>query len=204
MPRTLAWLGNALMRANAVEAMDDLFRRALLLHPTDFMLNFDYAYALEAVERWDEAVRYYHRALTIRPKNGGIWRRLGVALRTMDDVAGSLGALDQSINYQPDYAPTWVDLGLTRAYGKDLAGSIAAYRRAITLDPDMAIAHCHLGRALQSWGSLSEALIELQSGHDLGIRNPRWSYPSEQWIADCRRLLDERKTRPRSPGRTPG
>ncbi len=204
MPRTLAWLGHALMRANSVEAMDDVFRRALLLHPTDFMLNFDYAYMLQAVERWEEAVRYYHRALTIRPKNAGIWRRLGVALRTMHDVAGSLDALDQSINYQPDYAPIWVDLGLTRAQGKDLAGSIAAYRKAITLDSDLAIAHCHLGLALQSGSFLSEALIELQRGHELGLRNPMWSYPSQQWIDDCRQLLSERKTRPTSPWRTPG
>jgi tetratricopeptide (TPR) repeat protein len=192
------------MRANAIEAMDDVFRRALLLHPTDFMLNFDYAYMLEAAERWDEAVRYYHRALTIRPKNGGIWRCLGVALRELDDVSGSLDALDQSINYQPDHAPIWVELGLTRAQGKDLAGSIAAYRRAIILDPDLATAHCSLGRALRTGGFLSEALIELQMGHDLGIRNPRWSYPSQQWIEECRRLLDERKSRPTTPWRTPG
>ncbi len=204
LPRTLAWLGNALMRANAVEDMDDVFRRALLLHPTDFMLNFDYALTLETARRWEEAVRYYHRALTIRPTNGGIWRRLGMALRAMGDMAGSLNSLDQSIKYQPDYAPTWVDLGLARVDHNDLPAAIAAYRRAITLDTDLAIAHCHLGRALQSGGFLSEALIELQRGHEMGIRNPRWSHPSQDWIDDCRRLLQERKTRPATPWRTPG
>ncbi len=204
MPRTLAWLGMALKRVGAVDGMDDVYRRALLLHPTDFMLNFDYAYMLEAVERWEEAMRYYHRALTLRPKNAGIWRRLGVALRTTGDLGGAVNALDQSIKYQSDHAPTWVDMGLIRIADGDLAEAIAAYRRAIILDPDLAMAHCHLGRALQSGGFLSEAMIELQRGHELGSVNPRWDNPSQLWIDECRRLLDERKTRPATPWRSPG
>jgi len=207
MPRTLAWLGMALMRAEALESMDDVYRRALLLHPTDFMLNFDYAYtleALDAVKRREEAIRYYHRALTLRPKNAGIWRRLGVALRTTGDLDGAVNAIEQSIKYQSDYAPTWVDMGLTRIAGGELEEAIAAYRRAINIEPRHALAHCHLGRALQSGGHLSAAMIELQRGHELGSVNPRWDNPSLQWIEECRRLLDERETRPATPWRSPG
>jgi len=204
-PRTLAWLGMALKRVGAVAEMDDVYRRALLLHPTDFMLNFDYAYTLENVGRWEEAMRYYHRALTLRPKNAGIWRRLGVALRTTGrDLDGAVNAIEQSIKYQPDYAPTWVDMGLTRIAGGELSEAISAYRRAIHLDPDLPLAHCHLGRALQSGGFLSEAMLELRRGHELGSVNPRWDNPSQVWIDECQRLLDDRKMLPVTPWRSPG
>ncbi|MEE8459307.1 MAG: serine/threonine-protein kinase [Phycisphaerales bacterium] len=204
MPRTLAWLGMAQMRVGAVDGMDDVYRRALLLYPTDFMLNFDYAYMLEHVERWEEAMRYYHRALTLRPKNAGIWRRLGVALRITGDLDGAIHAIEQSIRYQSDYAPTWVDMGLTRIAGGELKEAIAAYRQAIDVEPRHALAHCHLGRALQSGNFLSEAMIELQRGHELGSVSPNWDTPSQQWIDECRQLLADRKTLPATPWRSPG
>jgi tetratricopeptide (TPR) repeat protein len=194
----------AQMRAGALDGMDDVYRRALLLHPTDFMLNFDYAYTLEAVDRWEEAMRYYHRALTIRPKNAGIWRRLGVALRVTGDLGGAVNAIETSIKYQSDYAPTWVDMGLTRIAGGELKEAIAAYRHAIDVEPRHALAHCHLGRALQSGNFLSEAMIELQRGHELGSINPYWDTPSQQWIDECRRLLADRETLPAAPWRSPG
>ena len=48
--------------------MDDVYRRALLLHPTDFMLNFDYAYTLECVNRPEEAMGECRAALARGPR----------------------------------------------------------------------------------------------------------------------------------------
>ncbi len=193
LPRTLAWLGSCFMRVGDTEGMDDVFRRALLVHPTDFMLNFDYAYQLDAAGRWEEAIRMYHRTLAIRPKNGGIWRRLGMALQRTGDAEGSIDALSQSIRYQPDYAPTHVDLGLIRAELGDVDGAIAAYRAALDMAPDLPLGHCALGLALQSKGMLFEALAELERGHELGSASPMWQHPSGQWVVECRRLLATRE-----------
>ncbi|MHC4415467.1 MAG: protein kinase domain-containing protein [Planctomycetota bacterium] len=203
-PRTLARLATCFLKVGDTEAVDDVFRRALHLHPADFMLNFDRAYQLATLERWEEAIRYYHRAVALRPRNGGIWRQLGVAFRETGDLEGSIDALSQSIEYQPDYAPTFVDLGLTRVARGDLDGGIEAYRTALRLGPKLAIAHCHLGRALQAKGLLVEALEQLKRGHELGSRNPAWDHPSQEWIDQCRRLLEARRIEapamPRSGG----
>ncbi|MHC4219514.1 MAG: protein kinase domain-containing protein [Planctomycetota bacterium] len=190
LPRTLSWLGNCFLRVEDYEAMDDVYSRALTIHPTDFMLNFDYASSLAALDRWEEAIRYYHRSLALRPTNGGIWRNLGLALRATGDLDGAIDALDRSIEYQPDHAPTHVDLGLSRAAAGDRDAAIEAYRAAIGLEPDLAIAHCWLGRALQARGELTEALEALEHGHELGSGTPGWKHPSQAWIDECRRLLE--------------
>ncbi|MHC4128458.1 MAG: protein kinase domain-containing protein [Planctomycetota bacterium] len=189
-PRTLSWLGNCFLRVNDVEAVDDVYRRALGIHPTDFMLNFDYAWSLALLGRWEEATRYYHRALAIRPKNSGIWRRLGLALWETGDLAGAIDALDRSIEQRPDHAPTYVDLGRARAAANDLDAALGAYRTAIGLDPDLAIAHCRLGLALQARGDLAEALEALHRGHELGSATVGWQEPSQEWVDECRRRLE--------------
>ena len=92
-PRTLSWLGFCFQRVGEPEAMDDVYRRALDIHPTDFMLNFDYAWSLAHLGRWEEAMRYYHRALALRPNNSGVWRSLGVALWETGDLDGAIACL---------------------------------------------------------------------------------------------------------------
>ncbi|MHC4416766.1 MAG: protein kinase domain-containing protein [Planctomycetota bacterium] len=190
LPRTLSWLGNCFQRVGEPEAMDDVYRRALSIHPTDFMLNFDYARSLAMLGRWEEATRYYHRALAIRPQNSGVWRSLGVALWRTGDLAGAIDALSRSIEQRSDHAPTYLDLGQARDTALDLDGAIAAYRAALELDPDLAIAHCRLGLALQAKGDLAGALEELSAGHELGAVTPDWPHPSQEWIDECRRRLE--------------
>jgi serine/threonine-protein kinase len=189
-PRTQSWLGNCFLRVGDTEAMDDVYRRALGIHPTDFMLNFDYAYSLAHLGRWEEAMRYYHRALALRPSNSGIWRSLGVALWETGDLDGAIDALSRSIEQRPGHAPTYVALGRARAAANDLGGAIDAYRNAVELDPDLAIAHCRLGLALQAKGDLAEALEALETGHELGLAAPDWPHPSQDWIDECRRRME--------------
>jgi tetratricopeptide (TPR) repeat protein len=190
LPRTLSWLGNGFVRIGDAEAMDDVYRRALIIHPTDFMLNFDYAFTLAALGRWEEAISYYLRSLALRPTNGGVWRNLGLARRETGDLARAIEALERSIEYQPDHAPTYVDLGLGRTAAGDPDGAIEAYRSAIGLQPDLAIGHCWLGLALQGHGELVEALEALERCHELGAGAPDWSHPSQAWIDECRRRLE--------------
>jgi serine/threonine-protein kinase len=190
LPRTLSWLGNGFARIGDAEAMDDVYQRALIIHPTDFMLNFDYAWSLAALGRWEEAITYYQRSLALRPTNGGVWRNLGLARRETGDLPRAIEALEQSIEYQPDHAPTYVDLGLGRSAAGDREGSIEAYRSAIEVHPDLAVAHCWLGLALQDRGELAEALEALKRGHELGAGMPDWDHPSQAWIDECRRRLE--------------
>src|SRR5262249_42394899 len=72
--------------------------------------------------------------------------------------------------------------------------AIAAYREAIRLEKDNPNAHCNLGKALVEKGWFPQAVEELRIGHELGSRNPRWPYPSAEWLRQAEQLaaLDAR------------
>jgi serine/threonine-protein kinase len=70
-----------------------------------------------------------------------------------------------------------------------VGGAIAEYREAIRVNKDYPQAHCNLGHALRDKGQFTEALGHLRRGHELGSKNPRWPYPSAEWIKECERLV---------------
>jgi len=136
-PRTLAWLASAAYRTGDMDLVREIFRRALLIYPGDFMLNYDYAYNMMAAGDYDKAIRAYDRCLAIRSHSGGVWRGLGVALRKAGQLKDSVDALQQSVAYQPDHAPTYIDLGLSLGAVGDRSGAVDAYQRALALRPDL-------------------------------------------------------------------
>src|SRR5439155_24808782 len=71
------------------------------------------------------------------------------------------------------------------------------YREAIRLKEDWPEAHCNLGDALMQQGQFRQAVPEFRLGHELGSKNPRWLYPSAQWLRNAERLaqLDMRLPR---------
>jgi tetratricopeptide (TPR) repeat protein len=129
LPRTLSWLGNCFLRVGDAEAMDDVYRRALTLHPTDFMLNFDYALSLAHLSRPQEAIRYYHRSLALRPKNAGVWQNLGVALEETGDLTGAIEAYRAAVRIEPGLAIAHCRLGLALRDHGDLAEALEALQR---------------------------------------------------------------------------
>jgi serine/threonine-protein kinase len=71
-----------------------------------------------------------------------------------------------------------------------LGEAIAEFREAIRIKEDFAEPHCNLGLALREKGQFDEALVSLRRGHELGSKNPRWPYPSAQWLRNCERLVE--------------
>ncbi len=190
-PRTLSWLATAFMMSGDTAATDEVFRKAVLIYPNDFMLNFDFAYVMAMQKRWQEAIPYYVRVLAIRPSTGGVWRALGSALRETGDLRGSVDALNQSIRHQPDHAPTYIDLGQTHLKAEAYDEAIAALEQAIELKADSALAHARLGQALQAKGRIEEALAAFKKSQELGAKTPGWNQPTEEWIRECERQLSE-------------
>ncbi|MBT8484189.1 MAG: protein kinase [Phycisphaerae bacterium] len=196
-PRTLSWLASIYFRTGHPAPLFELYGQAVLLHPGDFMLNFDFAFNLEFAERWEEAIRYLLRCTGIRPRSAGVWRALGNAYREIGDLPASRAALERALTLRPDHRPIEVDLAYTRLEQGDIEIATAMLQQAVAAEPDLARAHCFLGLALQRAGRLVEALAELERCHELGGRNPMWREPSEEWMDACRAELEAlESTRP--------
>lgn len=57
----------------------DLFKRALELDPTNYLLMNKVGAALAHLGRADEAINFYHMALNVRPNYVRVWVNLGIA-----------------------------------------------------------------------------------------------------------------------------
>src|SRR5262249_6055164 len=117
-------------------------------------------------------------------------------LSTAGNLGDAIAAFRKAITLKPDYAKAYNNLGVVLRATGDIDGAITAHRKAIHINPDDALAYCNLGRALQSKGQFDEALAELRRGHELGSKDPRWRQPSQQWINDCKRLIELDKRLP--------
>lgn len=190
--RTISWLAMMYPPAGDTEAGCNLYARALLLHPSDFMFTFDYAYTLMSVQRNAEAIPILHRCIAIRPHVGGIWRKLGIALRETGDVSGAVSAFQQSILHQPDHAATYVDLSIAHHQDRKWSDAVSAGREAVRLKPDLAEAHACLGKALHALRAEPEATEEVTKALELARSlQPVSGKPPPAWVEECRQLMQD-------------
>jgi serine/threonine-protein kinase len=127
-------------------------QRARKLHPDDFWINHELAWAFEDLRppRWEEAVRYYTASVALSPASPGAYLNLAHALHGRGDPDGAIAALEEAIRLKPDYAEAHDALGLRRERKGDYTGAAAAYRKAIHLRPAQGKYHLYLGMVLEA------------------------------------------------------
>jgi Tfp pilus assembly protein PilF len=84
-------------------------------------------------------------SVTIDPKYGRAWSRLGKLLGARGERDEALVALRTAVAVEPDHARGWNNLGTALLDRGDLDGAEQALRTATTLVPDYARAHYNLG-----------------------------------------------------------
>jgi serine/threonine protein kinase/tetratricopeptide (TPR) repeat protein len=200
--------GAALKETGDVDAAIADFSRAVALAPNSPTAHLNLGVALQARGRLDEAIACYRQAIRLDPKFARAHTNLGTALKDRGRLDDAIACYREAIRLQKDNALAHYSLGNALAVKGQLDEAIAAYREAIRLKKDHAEALCNLGHALRRQGAFQQALEALRHGHELGSRDPRWRYPSAQWVRQCERLveLDEQlpnflagKTTPASP-----
>jgi tetratricopeptide (TPR) repeat protein len=141
------------------------------------------------VGQLDEAIAAYREAIRLKKDDALAHYNLGNALRERGQWDEAIACYREAIRLKKDFALAHNNLGVALRHQGRLDEAIAAYREAIRLKKDYADAHCNLGLALCDKGRFAEALTARRRGHELGSRNPRWSYPSAQWVRETERLV---------------
>jgi serine/threonine-protein kinase len=183
-------LGNALWDLGQPDRAVSAYRQAIRLKPTLAEAHHNLGLALAKKGELDGAVAAYRQAIRLDRNIFAAHLNLGALLCDQEgDYEAAAAAFREAIRLEPTRAEAHYNLGNALGNLGQLDGAIAAYRQAIRLEGDYALAYCNLGRVLQRRGQFAEALAALRRGHDLGSRDPLWTYPSAQRVRQCERRL---------------
>jgi tetratricopeptide (TPR) repeat protein len=114
---------------------------------------------------------------------GNLGSKVGNTLKDQGKLDEAIAAYEETIQFTPAYEGG-VFPGLVaalKAAGK-LDQTIAADRETIRREPGNAKVYFQLGGILRAQGDFAEAIALYRKGHELGSKQPGWSYPSEQWL----------------------
>jgi Flp pilus assembly protein TadD len=138
--------------ARAVE----LIGRALEIRASPRFLS-NLGMALGHLDRHEEALLAYQRALQLRPDYPEALNNLGTTLEALGRPAEALVCFQNALKLQPDRAEWWSNVGNVLLLLRRHEEAEAAYRQAVALSPALPRLHGDLGRALRRQGRPAEA-----------------------------------------------
>lgn len=159
-PDALYHLALLARQVGQTEAALDLLGKAIKLKRTDPLYFLYHATTLQELERYDEALASYDRALALLPEQADIFYNRGLVLKALGRFGEALESLERALALKPDFAEAWNNCGLLQQQMRLLDRSIASLDRAVALNPSYAEALLNRGIALQEAGRLDDALAD--------------------------------------------
>jgi tetratricopeptide (TPR) repeat protein len=153
-PQLLAALGQRF--ASQGGDATGFFRRALIHHPRDFWLSFEFGIGSKNSQ---EQAGAFRTAVAVRPDASVAHYNLGVIQQAEGHVDEALACYQNAVALDPKNAAALNNLGLLFNEQKKPAQAMACYRKAIASDPDSVSARLNLGGLLQAQGKLDEAVF---------------------------------------------
>jgi serine/threonine-protein kinase len=185
-------LGTALAGKGQLDEAIACWRRATELDPKYGMARANLGTALTRKGtalahkgQMNEAVARFHEAIAVNPSNTAAHGNLGDALSSKGQLDAAIACYRKVIEIDPKDAMAHYRLGLGLKHKGRLDEAIASYKKAIEVRSDYPEAYCELGQALHLHGRFAESLAAYKRGHELGMTQPGWRYPSAQWVREA-------------------
>lgn len=158
-PEALHMLGVLAYRQSRFDEACRLMEQAdrLQLAPAEHQLC-NYAFALNAAERHEEAVAVFRRALNANPDLYAIHGRLSHALLKLGRLEEAAAAVVTAIRLKPDHGDSYFFLGCVMLAADRMDDALVACREALRLGPASATIATLLGNAFNRLGCGQEAL----------------------------------------------
>jgi tetratricopeptide (TPR) repeat protein len=138
----------------------DAYRQALRIDDTPDT-QYALGLSLSRLNRTEEEILAYRRAITMKPDHANALDRLGAAYFKQKRWADSASAYEQLKTYKPD-AKTYNSLGESYLELNKPDDSLQAFNSALGYDPEFEKARYNLGRAYLKLGSPEMARVQYE------------------------------------------
>ncbi len=167
--------GALLLGAGQREAALTNFSTLVAHHPAHAEGWYNRGVTLADLQRHDEAVAAFDRALALAP-SAVAWNGRGASLRTLERHEESLRSFDQALVLQPGFLLAQYNRGVVLMALKRDTEAIAVFEAVLARKPDWAEAWNNHGVALQKLNRLAEALTSYNRVLELQPQDARaWS-----------------------------
>jgi predicted O-linked N-acetylglucosamine transferase (SPINDLY family) len=156
-------LGGLAYQTGRHPAAIELIGRAIGHNGGDPSYHCSYGLVLQGLDRLDEAIASYDRALLLSPDYAAALINRGLALEALERFAEALESYDRALAIEPNFAEAWLNRGNTLQQLGRFGEALESYDHAIAVRPDLAEAHYNRAEALHSLVRLDEErLLSLQ------------------------------------------
>ncbi len=114
--------------------------------------------AYSNINRYDDAITAYGKALRINPENAETWYNLGVAYYNLKRYDDAIAAYGKALQTKPEYVKALNNLGMAYSNLGRLDDAIAAYDKALRINPEFADAWYNLGSTYGNFGRPDDAI----------------------------------------------
>jgi tetratricopeptide (TPR) repeat protein len=144
----LQLLGALMLQTGRLQDGIDLLKKALAVNTKQPAIHSNLAYALNALQRFDEALASASRALALQPKFPDALNNRGNAQAGLNMPLDALGSFERCIALMPDFAAAWNNRAcVLRDLGRP-ADALASCDHALALQPAYPDAWSNRGNAL--------------------------------------------------------
>ena len=143
------------------------------------------------LNRLDEAITQYLRAIELNPNNKKAYNNLGSAYYSMGKIREAIESYEKLVSIDPHFAEAYYNLGIIYFNTGKTREAIASYKKAIQVNPRSADAYYNLGNAYYSLGNITDAIesfkriIEIEPGYVKAYNNLGGMYMSMDMKTDA-------------------
>lgn len=138
------------------------YAQEISLNPGNIEAYLCLGNALHELERYDEAVAVYDKALLHVPETGALYHNRGNSLLELGRWADAIASYRKSLCFLPDFAEAYVTIATALQSLRKPFEAMASCHRALAIDPSCAEAHWNLALALLQVGEFEQGWREFE------------------------------------------
>ncbi len=115
--------------------------------------------AFEALDRLDDAVAAFDRALALNPRDSSAWNNKGKVLRKLGRDAAAAACYEQAITINPRYGMALFNRANQLLHAKNPKEALVLYDRAVESEPSLCRAWANRGAAQAMLGRHAESIV---------------------------------------------